>query len=222
MQRGPFQGRGVRGLVRVTADVTGLSEDEVVAALRDGQTIAEIAEAQGVSPQEIEDAAIAEAESRLQEGVDNGRLTEEQMEQMLDRLAEELPERLEQPWEPPGPIDGAFGHFGEGFWAAYDAVADTLGLTPDELFAELHDGKTLTEIADDQGVEMEEIREALEEARIEAKKQAIEQAVEDGRMSREQADWLIEGLEEGFVPGRRGPGRGRGPGRRGCGRGPGW
>lgn len=218
MHRGPVQ-----GLVKVTADLTGLSEEEVGAALKDGHTIAEVAESQGVDPQEIVDAATAEAESRMQEAVDNGRLTEEQMDQMLERLAEELPERLEQPWEPGGAL-GGLGHFSEGFWTAYDAVAETLGLEPVDLFTELHDGKTLAEIADEQGVEMEEVRQALGEARVETMKEGIEQAVESGRLTQEQADWIVEGLDEGYLPRGQGAGRGRGfgPGTRGCGRGRGW
>ncbi len=219
----PFQG-GHQGLVKITAEVTGLSEDEVIAALEDGQTLAEIAEGAGVEPQEIVDAAIAEAESRLQEAVDEGRLTEERMDEMLERLAEELPERLEEPWQPGGPMGGGFGPFGEGFWTTYDEVTEALGLTPDELFSELHDGKTLAEIAEEQGVEMEVVREAMEAARGELMEEAIAQAVENGRMTQEKADWLLEGLEQGFLPGGRGFGGGHGgrPGRGGRGSGMGW
>ena len=86
----------------------------------------------------------------------------------------------------------------------------------DRLFAELRAGKTLAEIAEAQGVEMEAVHEALQAARGEAMRQAIEQAVEDGKMSQEQADWMLEGLEQGYAPMGmgRGFGRGRGPG--GC------
>jgi hypothetical protein len=223
MRGGPFQ-EGHQGLVKITAEVTGLSEDEVVAALEDGQTFAEIAEGADVDPQEIVDAAIAEAESRLQEAVDEGRLTEERMDQMLERLAEELPERLEEPWQPGGPMDGGFGPFGEDFWTMYNEVAEALGLTPEELFSELHDGATLAEIAEEQGVEMEAVREAMEAARGELMEQAIAQAVENGRLTQGQADWLLEGLEQGFLPGGRGFGGGHGgrPGHGGRGRGMGW
>jgi hypothetical protein len=198
MGRGPFDG-GRRVLVKITAEVTGLSEDEVLAALEDGRSVAEIAAAQGVDVQEIVDAAVAEAETRLQEAVDDGRLTETQMDQMLERLAEQLPERLEQAWQPGGPM-GGFGRFGDGFWTMYDEVAEALGLTPDELFAELHGGKSLEEIAEAQGVEMEAVRDALEAARGELMQDAIAQAVENGRMTQEQADWLLEGIEQGFLP----------------------
>jgi hypothetical protein len=224
MGHGPARGGPFGGLVQVTAEVTGLTTEEVVAALEDGQTFAEIAEGEGVDAQEIVDAALEEAETRLQEAVDEGRLTQERMDQMLEHLAQELPERLEQPWEPGGPMGGGFGPFGEGFWTMYDQVAETLGLTPDELFDELHAGKSLAEIAEEQGVEMEDVREAMEVARGELMQDAIERAVEEGRMTQEQADWLLEGLEEGFLPRGRGiGGRGGGrPGHGGRGRGMGW
>ena len=89
-------------------------------------------------------------------------------------------------------------------WTVFDAAAEALGLTPEELFSELHSGKTLEEVAEEQGVEIETVREAMREARQEAMRQAaeqaIERAVENGRISQEQADWLLEGLENGFVP----------------------
>jgi len=108
-----------------------------------------------------------------------------------------------------GPGPGMFGWDGGGQWTMFDTAAETLGLTPQELFTELHSGKSLEEIAEKQGVEMEAVRDALNAAQVEARREAIEQAVEDGKMSQEQADWLLEGLEQGFFPGgRRGLGFG--------------
>jgi hypothetical protein len=232
---GPFWGRPAE-LVEIAAELTGLSEDAVIDALREGQSFAEIAEAEGVDPQEIVEAATAEAESRLEEAVENDRLTEEQMDQTLDRLAQELPERLEQAWEPSGPTGHILGPFGQAFWTAYDAVAEALGLEPQAFFTKLHDGRTVAEIAEEQGVQMDEVRDALDSAQVEARKQAIEQAVDDGRLTQEQADWMIEGLEQGYVPHGRfgshrrglgfgknsGPGGGFMPGHGGRGRGRGW
>jgi hypothetical protein len=106
---------------------------------------------------------------------------------------------------------GLFGFGRGGEWTMFDTVAEAVGLTPEKLFSELHGGKSLEEIAEDQGVEMEAIQEALNAARDEAMRDAIAQAVEDGKMSQEQADWLLEGLEKGYMP--RGRGFGRGPGR---------
>jgi hypothetical protein len=36
---------------------------------------------------------------------------------------------------------------GQGGWAVFDAAAKALGLTPEQLFTELHSGKTLSDVA---------------------------------------------------------------------------
>ncbi len=119
---------------------------------------------------------------------------------------------------------GPWGLFGGGpgdRWTTFDAAAEALGLTPEELFSELHAGKTLAEIAEAQGVDIQVVQEAMKAVRVEAMKQAIAQAVQDGKMTQEQADWLLEGIEKGYMPmgrgfGPMGPGRG-GRGWHGCG-----
>jgi len=87
-----------------------------------------------------------------------------------------------------------------GSWTMFDTVAEALELTPEEFFSELHVGKTLEEIAEKQGVEIEDVHDAMNAARGEAMRDAIEQAVENGRITQEQAAWLLEGLEQGFFP----------------------
>lgn len=116
-------------------------------------------------------------------------------------------------WGPGGFGPGIFGWAGKGQWTVFDAAAKALGLTPEELFAELHAGKSLTEIAEAKGVDMQTVYDAMEAARVEAQKQAIQQAVEDGRISQEQANWMLQGLEKGWWGGR---GFGRGFGPKGC------
>jgi hypothetical protein len=81
-----------------------------------------------------------------------------------------------------------------------DTAAEALGMTPEELFAELRAGKSPAEIAEEQSVKAEAVFEAMNAARGEVMQQAIEQAVEDGRLSQEQADWLLKGLEQGLFP----------------------
>jgi hypothetical protein len=115
-----------------------------------------------------------------------------------------------------GGVGRGFGGRGffSGNWTAFDAVAEALGLTPDEFFEKSHDeGMTLEEIADELGVDLDDVRGSMAEARLEAMRERIEQAVEDGTMSAEQAEWLLEGMEQGFCPmmgrgGSRGGGRG--------------
>jgi predicted DNA-binding protein YlxM (UPF0122 family) len=90
---------------------------------------------------------------------------------------------------------GGFAWSGGGQWTVFDTAAEALGLTPEELFAELHAGKSLDEIAEAKGVDVQTVHDAMNVARDEARKQAIQQAVEDGRMTQGQADQMLERLE---------------------------
>lgn len=108
--------------------------------------------------------------------------------------------------------------FGGGCWATFDAVAEALGLTPEQLFSRLRTGQTLEEIAKEQGMDIQKVYEAAQAARVQRMKEAIQQAVKDGRMTQEQANWLLEGLEKGYFPMGRGFRFGFGRGLR-C---PGW
>jgi len=127
-----------------------------------------------------------------------------------------VPAIAQEPAEEPCP--GRFEGFGRGFgplgfgrhggWAVFDAVAEALNLTPEEFFTELRTEKSLADIADKQGVALEDVQEAARTAKSAAMQEASEQAVEDGRLTREQADWLLRGRELGLMPGARGFRRG--------------
>lgn len=83
--------RGPRGRhLDVVAEALGLTEDEVRTALHDGQTIAELAEAQGVDVQAVVDAMLAELEARLAERVAAGDLTQEEADEKLAGAEEHL------------------------------------------------------------------------------------------------------------------------------------
>jgi hypothetical protein len=107
---------------------------------------------------------------------------------------------------------GGFGGMAGKRVGGREDLAEALGLTAEELRAELRDGKTLEEIADAQGVDLEALRAEWEAEREQSLRDAIAQKVADGEMSEEQAEWLLEGLDEGFLKGLRGliggPGRG--------------
>ena len=90
---------------------------------------------------------------------------------------------------------GGFGWAGGGQWTMFDTAAEALGLTPEELFAELHAGKSLDDIAEAKGVDVQTVYDAMSAARGEAMQQALQQAVEDGRLTQEQADQMIGRLE---------------------------
>jgi hypothetical protein len=82
--------------------------------------------------------------------------------------------------------------------AALAAAAKALGMTTDELSAQLWGGKTLSDIASAKGVDIATVKAAVEAAQITETKTAIAQAVTDGTMTQAKADWLLEGLDKGY------------------------
>lgn len=111
---------------------------------------------------------------------------------------------------------GPFGMFrgGQNNWTGFDALAKALNLTPTQLFDQLHSGKTLADIAKAQGVDLTAVQNAMKTAQQDAFKAAIAQAVKDGKITQAQADWLQQGLSNGWL-GKGGFGFGMGRGFKG-------
>lgn len=82
-----------------------------------------------------------------------------------------------------------------------EILAELLGLTREEIREELLSGKTLEDLAESAGVDLNELQESLKADREENLRTRIEQALAAGDISREQADWLLEGLEKGYLNG---------------------
>ncbi len=92
-------------------------------------------------------------------------------------------------------------------------LAETLGLTQDELNAELASGKTLAQIAEAKGVTQDELAAALETSA----KAGLDKAVADGVLTQEQADSMLSNMggNYGWMLSHMGSlGNGAGPG--GC------
>lgn len=112
--------------------------------------------------------------------------------------------------------DGRGPRDGRGLGQAeLEAAANVLGMTADELSAALQSGQTLEEIAAAKGVNLADVQAAIQSAHKEEMRARIQQAVEDGTMTQDKADWLLEGLDKGYLDG--GPGFGLGFGRGGHG-----
>lgn len=81
--------RGAR--LETVANVVGVEVEALAEALRDGQTIAEVADANGSSAQEVIDALVAEMNSKVDQAVEDGKLTSEK----ADEIRANAPERIE-------------------------------------------------------------------------------------------------------------------------------
>ncbi len=170
--------------------------------------VADAAAELGVEPAELRDALQQALANRVDEAVEAGRLTEEQ--------GAELKERIESGDFPlfGGPHRGGMHH--HGIFRSFDEAAEYLGLSKEELRAELADGSTLAEVAREQDKSVDGLVDAL----VNEAKQDLNTAVEEGRLSEEQRNAMLENLEEritdlvnGELRGPMGPRMERAPGR---------
>lgn len=92
--------------------------------------------------------------------------------------------------------------------ASLEAVANVLNMSTDDVSAALQDGKTLQDLADAAGVDIQKVQDALNTVHQTEMRDRINQAVSDGTMTQDKADWLLEGLDKGYLDG---PGFGFGP-----------
>jgi hypothetical protein len=72
------------------AGAIGISEDDLVTALRSGQSIAQVAQSRGVDVQKVIDAIVADARTRLAEKVQSGDLTQAQADERLANLSQRV------------------------------------------------------------------------------------------------------------------------------------
>ena len=99
---------------------------------------------------------------------------------------------------------GGHGHGGERGLGQpeLEAAAKVLGITADELSTALADGKTLEDLATTAKVDIQDVQDAITAVHAEEMRAQIEAGVADGTISQEKADWLLEGLDKGFLEGR--------------------
>lgn len=80
-------------------------------------------------------------------------------------------------------------------------LAELLGLTPEELREQLQDGKTIQELAEEAGVDLDGFNAEMRAANQVDMQTRIEEALSNGDISQDQADWLLEGLDKGYLDG---------------------
>ena len=224
--RGSKRGFCKRGFhfVEAISELTGLSPQELIEELQAGSTIAQVAEANGSSGAAAVDALVAQLTERLDQAVVDEKLTQEEADDKLAEATERFEELVDA--ENPSPARRGGGDFGSrGFGGDHtEAIADVLQLSVDDLQAARQDGQSLGDLAEQQGVAIDDLVAVL----IAPLTERLDTAVADEKLTQDEADEkladatdrITEGIEsgDGFDP--RGPGRRFG--RRGFGpRGPG-
>lgn len=139
--------------------------------------VSDAAKQLGVQPDQLSNALKKALENRVDAAVAAGRITKAQGDALKQRI-----ESNDFPLFGPFPLGFGFGHgfFGHHGFPGLDAAASYLGLTESQLDAKVDAGKTLAQVAKDQGKSVDGLVAALK-ADL---KQKLDRAVADGRITK--------------------------------------
>jgi predicted transcriptional regulator len=165
---------------------------------REQAVLADAAKRLDVQTSELRDALAKAEDAQLDADVKAGRLTQEQADKIKQGRAQDGTVLGGGPGGPGGPHPPGlfFRHEGgpgvKGPGETIDAAAKALGISRDELFQRLRDGKTLEEIAKAEGKSLSDVKAAVKTA---AKKQ-LDEAVKAGKLTQAQADEILSHMTE--------------------------
>jgi hypothetical protein len=147
-----------------------------------------------VSPDKLDAAIKGAAADRIDAAVAAGRLTKAQGDEAKQRIesATGLP-LFGLRAGVPGPADHPRGPLGFGFGPgkSLSGAAKFLGLTDDQLRTQLQSGKSLADVAKDQGKTTADLKAAMKSAIT----TELDQAVKDNKLTADQRTRILSGLD---------------------------
>jgi predicted DNA-binding protein YlxM (UPF0122 family) len=135
------------------ASLLGIDQQELLAQLKAGKSIAEIAEAQGKTEQEVIDAIVQIRQQSIDQFVQSGKLTQEK----ADQIKAELPDQVKQFVEMQGMAKRHLMIMDNNL----NNIAQEIGITQQELIDQLKAGKSIAEVAEAQGKTEAQLIDAL-------------------------------------------------------------
>ena len=144
----------------------------------------------GVDPAKLSDALEQALKNRIDAAVKDGRLTEEQGDAMKRRISSAAFPLFIGPGFDRG--GGPMRGFGHHWNRDLGSAASFLGLSESELRAALESGKSLAQIAKEEGKSVDTLVDTL----VAAATKRLDQAVADGRLTKSARDEIAAELDE--------------------------
>ena len=163
---------------QIVADLLGITTDELWTAWQNGQSLTELAEANGVAKQTLVDALTVAFNSYYDEMVATGQLSAEEANNYRATIAAE--------------VERTISTHNIAYPDPYQTSADMLGISIDELFNQLNEGTTIAQLAEQHGIATQTIIDAL----VAAENQYIDAMLADGQITAEDAASWRENVVE--------------------------
>ena len=151
--------------------------------------VSDAAQQLGVQPDQLSKALKTAMEKQVDAAVAAGRITKAQGDALKQRI-----ESNDFPLFGPFTLGfgGHFGFFGHHGFPGLDAAASYLGLTESQLDSKLESGKTLAQVAKDQGKSVDGLVAAMKADF----KQKLDRAVSDGRITKSDENKALSDADQ--------------------------
>jgi len=141
---GGFGGFGGVNLLQDAAGVIGISEQTLQSDLQSGQTVAQVAAANGSSAQDVISALVGDETTAINSLESSGKISSSQAGQIESGLTQMVTSFVNQTRPSGGPRAGAGGLSQQ---AAVQAAATAIGISASTLQSDLRSGKSIADIA---------------------------------------------------------------------------
>jgi len=179
-------GDGLRDIIQVVVDATGLEQEELLQQLRDGAILADLITANGGSVDAVIAEALAVVTEQTNQAVTDGKITQERADEILANAETRITELVNTE----NPIREGIGGRVEDFRnnrngidrVFHDALEEA-GITREEIRTQLQDGASLRQVLSDAGLDVAALTsEALANA-----KTRLDEAVANETITAEDA-----------------------------------
>ncbi|MEE8517765.1 MAG: hypothetical protein V3S98_01405 [Dehalococcoidia bacterium] len=175
---------GVKPSLADVAEALGITQDELLAILRAGRSLAQAADERGLDVDGLRERIVNIIRARLQRLAESGQLDAAAVDLILADIRANIGQLIERIFSDDRVrIDLPF---------SLEDLAALIGMEPSQFFALLREGLTPAEIAEQAGIS----RETLEERLHELARQRVDALVESGALTAEDGEKFIARLIE--------------------------
>lgn len=177
--------RAHKGEIKPLLDLLHIDTAAFKTEMQSGKTLLVIANEHGVSEQKLKDFMKDQMTQHLDKAVADGKITQDK----ADKMKGSMDERINKMINAKAPM-----HDGKHKMAKFDhkELLALLKMDNDTLKAEMKSGKNLAEIANEQGVSEQTLKDSIKQQMI----QHLDQAVQNGKMAQDKADTMKAKMDE--------------------------
>lgn len=147
---GPFQNKEL--LTFLNLDSVTLQKD-----LQAGQSLADIAQAQGKTESDVTNFLVEQATKRIDEGVASGKIPQDKADQMKTKLSDGIKRMVEQK----GGFHPQKNFKNKGKENHFKVIASVTGIDQNEIMTKVKEGKSIAQIASEHNINEQDLIDKL-------------------------------------------------------------